>query len=50
MDITTYHEQVELARDNFIRSCRGLTAEQAHFTPNEESWSIVGEAEHIVQP
>ena len=49
MNLTQYHEQVELARENFIRSCQGLTPDQAQFKPNEESWSIVGVTEHIVR-
>ena len=49
MSLTFHLEKVELARENFIRSCQGLTPDQAQFKPHEDSWSITGVAEHIVR-
>ncbi len=49
MSLRALIEKVELARENFIQACSGLTHEEANFKSSEDSWSITNVAEHIVR-
>lgn len=41
-------ESVDIARNNFISVCSGLTKQQQIFRPSENVWSITDNAEHLV--
>jgi len=49
MELKYFIDKVELARENFIRACSGLTKEESIFKESEDSWSITDITEHIVR-
>ena len=49
MELKYFIDKVELARENFIQACSGLTKEESIFKESEDSWSITDIAEHIVR-
>lgn len=49
MNLNNLINEVELARENFIQACSGLSRELSNYKPSEESWSITDIAEHIVR-
>ncbi len=49
MDLKDLIEQVEIARENFIQACSGLSHEEANYKSSEDSRSITDVAEHIVR-